>query len=155
MTFQLTSSAFADGDLMPARYTCDGKDVSPPLAWHNPPEKTRSLALVCDDPDAPLMTWVHWVLYNIPPDEKQLPEDIQSVEVLENGARHGRNSWQKHRYGGPCLPGKKPHRYVFRLYALDTVLDLEAGAKKKHVLRAMTGHVVVEARLTGRYTRKR
>ena len=112
------------------------------------------MALICDDPDAPLVIWVHWVLYNILPGEQQIPEDIPSVEVLENGARHGRNSWRTYGYGGPCPPGKKPHRYVFKLYALDIRLDLKPGTKKKQLLKAMKGHVVAEAQLTGKYTRK-
>ncbi len=155
MAFKLESSAFADGQPILERYTCDGDDVSPPLAWTDVPDDTSSLALVCDDPDAPIGTWVHWVLYNIPPGEPGLPEDVPAVEAMENGARHGRNSWRRRGYGGPCPPGRKPHRYYFRVYALDIVLDLKSGAKKRHLRKAMEGHILAETRLMGTYTRKR
>lgn len=155
MAFKLESSAFADGQPIPERYTCDGEDVSPPLAWTDVPDDTSSLALVCDDPDAPIGTWVHWVLYNIPPGEPGLPAAVPAVEAMENSARHGWNSWRRHGYGGPCPPGKKPHRYVFKLYALDTMLDFKSGGKKKHLLKAMKGHILAEAQLMGTYTRKR
>ncbi len=152
MALKVSSSAFEEGDMIPIKYTCDGEDVSPPLAWEGVPEGTRSIALICDDPDAPVGTWVHWVLYNLPPDSKGLPEAVPPAEVLENGARHGKNDWQRLGYGGPCPPGGT-HRYYFKVYALDTVLELESGTTKAQLLEAMEGHVLAEGQLMGRYKR--
>lgn len=154
MVFQIESSAFGDGEMLPTKYTCDGLDISPPLHWNNVPEGTKSFALICDDPDAPMMTWVHWILYNIPSEKTRLQEGIPATEILEKGIVQGRNSWNKIGYGGPCPPGSKPHRYYFRLYALDTILDVKPGAKKKHILAAMSGHIRAQAELIGTYTRK-
>jgi Raf kinase inhibitor-like YbhB/YbcL family protein len=153
MPFELTSPVFAPGESIPTRYTCDGDDISPPLAWTDPPAGTQSLALICDDPDAPVGTWVHWVLYNLPPDARSLPEAVPSDADLPRGGRHGENSWRRLGYGGPCPPSGT-HRYFFKLYALDTVLDLDAGVDKKQVLRAMEGHVLAEAELMGVYSRQ-
>lgn len=155
MAFQLRSPAFDHEDMIPEKYTCDGDDVSPPLEWEGTPGGTQSMALICDDPDAPLGTWIHWVIYNIPPEGHGLPEGVPHTETLENGAQHGKNSWRKIGYGGPCPPGRKPHRYYFRLYALDIELSLRSGVKKKHLLKAMDGHIVAETELMGTYTRKR
>ncbi len=153
MAFQLTSSAFPAAGAIPAKHTCDGADVSPPLAWTDPPSATRSFALICDDPDAPMGTWVHWVLYNIPASSRGLPEAIPGEQELADGSRHGRNSWGRTGYGGPCPPSGT-HRYFFRLYALDTDLDLAPGATKADVLRAMDGHVLASAELMGTYRRR-
>jgi Raf kinase inhibitor-like YbhB/YbcL family protein len=152
MSFELTSEAFAQGGSIPRKYSCDGEDISPPLSWSDPPEGTQSLALICDDPDAPVGTWVHWVVFNIPADKRALQEKIPAQNQLSDGSLHGRNSWRRRDYGGPCPP-RGTHRYFFKLYALDTTLDLEASAKKKQVLRAMEGHVLAQAELMGTYSR--
>ena len=154
MTIQLTSTAFAEGKPIPAKYTCDGTDVSPPLEWSNVPEGTKSLALISDDPDAPVGTWVHWVIYNIPPDVTELAEGIPKSEVLTNGARQGMTDFKRIGYGGPCPPPGRPHRYFFKLYALDTELDLKPGATKQQLLRPMEGHILAEGQLMGTYQRR-
>ncbi len=156
MAFILTSAAFKDGAPIPAKYTCDGVDVSPPLAWSGAPAGTRSVALIADDPDAPGGTWVHWVLYNLPAEVSDLPENIAKVESLDlGGARQGRNDFRRPGYGGPCPPPGPAHRYFFKLYALDTRLELKAGAQKKDVEAAMEGHVLGSAQLMGTYARQR
>lgn len=152
-TLELTSTAFSQGAEIPEKYTCDGVDVSPPLSWSSPPEGTESLALIMDDPDAPMGTWVHWVVYDIPPDRGSLPEGVPADEPLSDGSLQGKNGWQRDGYGGPCPPSGSSHRYVFTLYALDTELGLEAGATKGSVLDAMDGHVLAQGELIGTYTR--
>ncbi len=152
MDFVLTSPAFDHGKPIPRKYTCKGKDISPPLEWKNPPEGTRSFALIVDDPDAPMGTWDHWVLYNIPAEKRSLPEGMPTDSKLPDGSRNGKNSWHRLGYGGPCPPSGT-HRYFFRLYALDTTLDLPSGAGKKEVLRAMEGHVLAQAELMGTYSK--
>lgn len=152
--FQLTSPAFEDGTPVPAQYTADGKDVSPPLKWSNVPEGTRCLALICDDPDAPRGTWVHWVLYGLPTDAVELPEGVPATDTLVNGASQGKNDSKRIGYRGPAPPRGKPHRYFFKLYALDSRLELKPGATKQELLDAMDGHVLAEARLIGTYQRK-
>jgi Raf kinase inhibitor-like YbhB/YbcL family protein len=154
MTIQLTSSAFTEGAPIPAKYTCDGEDVSPPLKWSNLPQGTKSVALICDDPDAPLGTWVHWVVYGIPATVTELPEGVPAVETIPNGARQGTNDFKRVGYGGPCPPKGRPHRYVFQLYALDAELQLSPGATKKDLVNAMKGHILAEGRLIGTYERK-
>jgi len=149
---KLTSSAFGEGDMIPRRYTCDGDDLSPPLAWTGTPAGARALALICDDPDAPVGTWVHWVLFNLPPSLTQLPEGLPAAQTLENGAIHGTNSWKRVGYGGPCPPSGT-HRYFFKLYALDAPLTLGSNATARDVQAAMKGHVLAEAQLMGRYRR--
>ncbi len=151
---KITSAAFSDGGMIPVKHTCDGADVSPPLSWSGVPEEAKSLALVCDDPDAPAGTWVHWVLYDMPPDAAGLPEGVPPAETLESGARHGINDFRKYGFGGPCPPGGT-HRYYFKLYALDSAVGLAAGASKERLLQAVKGHVLAEAVLMGRYTRTR
>jgi len=153
MDISLSSSAFEDGGIIPARYTADGEDVSPPLAWGAVPAGTRSLALICDDPDAPRGTWVHWVIFNIPPETRELPEAVPAEEVLADGARQGRNDFGRIGYGGPAPPPGRAHRYFFKLYALDTVLELEPGATKAQLLEAMKGHILAAGQLMGRYQR--
>ena len=152
MTLEITSSAFSEGEMIPTGYTCDGPDVSPDLAWTGVPESTQSLALICDDPDAPMGTWVHWVLFNIPPGARGLPGEISPDAALENGARHGTNDFGRLGYGGPCPPGGT-HRYFFKLYALDTELDLASGITKAQLVEAMEGHILAEAQLMGKYKR--
>jgi Raf kinase inhibitor-like YbhB/YbcL family protein len=153
MAFELTSSAFAQGETIPVKYTCDGDDVSPPLEWGDPPEGTQGFALIGDDPDAPVGTWDHWILYNLPPEGRSLPEAVPPDVELSDGSRHGQNSWRRLGYGGPCPPSGI-HRYFFKLYALDTTLDLAPNANKKQLLQAMEGHILGQAELMGVYSRK-
>jgi Raf kinase inhibitor-like YbhB/YbcL family protein len=152
MALTITSAAFKEGGMIPKRYTCDGSDVSPDLSWSAVPQGTQTLALICDDPDAPAGTWVHWVLFNIPADVASLPEGVPPEKILPNGARHGKNDFRKFGYGGPCPPGGT-HRYYFKLYALDTALDLEAGIAKSRLVDAMKGHILAEGQLMGKYRR--
>jgi hypothetical protein len=154
MGIQLTSTAFAEGKPIPAKYTCDGADVSPPLKWSSVPEGTKSLALISDDPDAPVGTWVHWVIYNIPPDATELAEGVPKSETLTNGATQGMTDFKRVGYGGPCPPQGGPHRYFFKLYALDTTLSLKRGATKQELLRTMEGHILAEGQLMGTYQRR-
>lgn len=153
MSMQISSTAFSPGETIPKKFTCDGPDTSPKLTWSAPPEKTQSFALIMDDPDAPVGTWVHWVLFDLPPDTRELAEGVPKQEELPNGARQGRNDFGKIGHGGPCPPPGKPHRYFFKLYALDTKLNLKAGAAKADVERAMKGHILAQAELMGRYGR--
>lgn len=153
MPFELTSTAFAHGEAIPRQYSCDGEDISPPLSWGDPPEGTQSLALIMDDPDAPAGVWVHWVLYNLPAGSGGLPEAVPTDAQLADGSRQGKSSWGRMGYGGPCPPSGT-HRYFFRLYALDTALDLAAGASKEQLLQAMEGHVLAQAELMGLYARQ-
>ncbi len=152
MSFSLVSPAFAPGGLIPAQYTCDGADISPPLSWQNVPASAKSLALICDDPDAPVGIWVHWVLYDLPAEIQGLPENIPPKETLENGAKQGINDFRKIGYGGPCPPGGI-HRYFFKIYALDDFLNLPPGATKSELLKAMKGHIMEQAELIGKYSR--
>ncbi len=152
MEIKITTRAFEPGGKIPGKYTCDGLDVSPPLAWTSVPEGTKTFALICDDPDAPMGTWVHWVLFNLPADIQELPENIPPERELESGAKQGMNDFRKIGYGGPCPPGGT-HRYYFKIYALDTELDLEVGATKRELLKAMEGHILAEGQLMGRYER--
>lgn len=153
MSIKLTSRAFENEALIPVKHTGDGPDVSPALSWADPPEGAASFALICDDPDAPVGTWVHWVIYNIPAGARALPEGVSTTETLDSGAVQGKNDFGKIGYGGPAPPPGKPHRYFFKLYCLDTKLDLAVGATKKQVLAAMAGHVLAEGQLMGRYKR--
>jgi len=153
MSFQISSTAFSNGETIPKKFTCDGPDVSPQLSWKEAPAAARSFALIMDDPDAPAGTWVHWVLYNLPANTSQLPEGLEKQEQLATGALQGRNDFRKIGYGGPCPPPGTPHRYYFKLFALDTKLNLKAGATKADLERAMKGHILGEAELMGRYGR--
>lgn len=153
MAFTIKSPAFNEGDLMDAKYTCKGADISPPLSWEDVPAGTKSLALICDDPDAPFMTWVHWVIYDIPVNATRLSEDVPKEDTLPNGAKQGRTDFRKIGYGGPCPPPGGPHRYVFKLYALDAVLNLGPGLTKNALLKAMEGHILGEAQLIGKFKR--
>ena len=153
MAFTLKSAAFQEGDTIPSRYTCDGKDVSPDLSWSGAPKGTESFALICDDPDAPAGTWVHWVIFNLPAGTNGLPLGIPTIRELADGSRQGINDFHRIGYGGPCPPKGPAHRYFFKLYALDTVLTLNAGATKQQLLNAMKGHVLEETKLMGRYQR--
>jgi Raf kinase inhibitor-like YbhB/YbcL family protein len=153
MAFELTSPAFKEGDLIPKKHTCEGADLSPQLRWAGPPKGLRSFALIADDPDAPVGTWVHWVIFNMPADQHELPEGVPPQEVLPNGARQGLNDFKRVGYGGPCPPPGKPHRYYFKLYAVDVNLDLKPRATKAQVLEAIKGHILGEAQLMGRFGR--
>ena len=152
MEIKITSSAFDEGGMIPEKYTCDGIDVSPPLMCTSIPDGTKTIALIGDDPDAPMGTWVHWVLFNLPANTKEISENIQPERELENGAKQGMNDFRKIGYGGPCPPGGT-HRYYFKIFALDTELNLEAGATKLQLLEAMEGHILGEGQLMGRYKR--
>ena len=154
MAIQLRSPAFTGGQSIPAKHTCDAEDLSPPLSWSGVPPSAESLALICDDPDAPLGTWVHWVLYGLPSTVSELPEGISTADTVLGGARQGTNDFKRTGYGGPCPPPGKPHRYFFRLYALDTMIGLEPRATKKELLQAMERHILAQGELIGRYWRK-
>jgi hypothetical protein len=151
-TFTLRSPAFAQGQPIPQRYTCDGEDVSPPLAWEGAPQ-AAAFVLIVDDPDAPMGTFTHWVLYNIPGQLTSLPEGLAKEGRLSQGMLQGRNDFGRLGYGGPCPPRGPAHRYYFRLYALHAPLDLPPGANKAQVLKAMEGHVLAWAELMGTYGR--
>jgi Raf kinase inhibitor-like YbhB/YbcL family protein len=150
---QLVSPAFPHGTVIPLEHTCEGQDLSPPLAWSGVPVERRSLALICDDPDAPRGTWVHWVLYNLPGESVELSAGIPPVPELPSGARQGRNDSGEIGYTGPCPPPGKPHRYHFRLYALDILLTLPHGVSKQELEQAMTDHILAQGTLMGVYQR--
>ncbi len=150
---ELKTAAFKPGGDIPRKFTCAGSDVSPALSWNEPPAGTGSLALIMDDPDAPMGTWVHWVVYDLPATTRELPEGVRKGDNLERGGHQGRNDFPAVGYGGPCPPPGKPHRYFFKLYALDRKLDLSAGATKQQMEQAMKGHVLAQAELMGRYGR--
>jgi len=149
----LTSPAFDEGGMIPGKYTCDGRDISPPLTWESPPEGTQSFALICDDPDAPAGTWVHWVYYDIPASIRGLPKNVPTRREPDSGGKQGINDFRRIGYGGPCPPGGT-HRYFFRLYALDALLNLNPGLTKRELLREMEGHILDRAIFMGKYTRK-
>ena len=150
---RLTSPAFEYGKPIPKVHTCDGDGASPVLRWTGGP-MARSYALVCDDPDAPRGTWDHWVLYNLPGGTVELTQGVPPLAELPSGARHGKNSWDKLGYGGPCPPPGKPHRYFFRVYALDISLNLDPGTTKDELEKAMTGHILGQGMLMGTYQRQ-
>ena len=154
MALSLSSSVFNDSGIIPLKYTCEGDDVAPPLEWDGTPDNAKSLVLIVDDPDAPdpeapKMTWVHWVIYNLPPDVRGLPE-AATTEMLPAGTEQGLNDWQNIGYGGPCPPIGR-HRYFFKLYALDTVLEGLSSPTKAEVEAAMQGHVIAQTELVGTY----
>jgi len=151
MTIRVISSAFAEGQPIPAKYTCDGEDISPPLNWSNIPQATKSLALICDDPDAPVGTWVHWVLYDLPATVAEMPERVPTTETISHGAKQGINDFKRIGYGGPCPPHGSKHHYFFTLYALDTETQLKTKATKKELVRAMEGHILAKGQLMGTY----
>lgn len=153
MDIKITSSAFEEGGLIPAKYTCDGADISPPLRWDAVPEGTKSIALISDDPDAPMGTWVHWVLFNMSAETKELAENVPADKILPSGARQGTTDFGRVGYGGPCPPSGT-HRYFFKIYALDAELDLAAGARKPDLVKAMEGHIIGQGQLIGKYKRQ-
>jgi Raf kinase inhibitor-like YbhB/YbcL family protein len=151
MTFELTSAALREGQPIPRQYSGEGANVSPPLKWSEPPAQTKGFALLCEDPDAPRGTFTHWILFNLPAEVRELSEDQPQGNRLANGAAQGTNDFGKVGYGGPKPPPGKPHRYHFRLYALDQPLPLEPGTKRNEFLTALQGHVLGEVQLTGTY----
>jgi len=153
MAFELKSPAFGAGADIPRKFTCDGPDLSPALNWSEPPAHTAGFALIADDPDAPVGTWVHWVLFNLPATVGGLFEGVPKKEELEGGALQGTNDFRRIGYAGPCPPAGPSHRYFFRLYALDSQLTLKAGATKRDVEKAIKGHILGQAELMGRYKR--
>ena len=153
MTLHVTSPKFHEGGTIPQQYTADGKNVSPPLRWSSGPEETKTFALVCEDPDAPRGIWTHWVLFNLPADTHEVHEGMSHTSEQSSGARQGKNDFGKTGYGGPSPPPGAPHRYFFKVYALDTALDLPAGATRAQLLAALKGHVLSEGHLMGRYGR--
>lgn len=150
MRIRLASSAFKEGSMIPRVYTCGGDNISPPLTWDKLPVGAESVALIVDDPDATIGPWVHWVLYDLPPDANQIEENVPTEALLPNGAKQGSNSVHRFGYFGPCPP-RGAHRYYFRLYALDTRLDMEPGASRSDLIRAMHGHILGDGKLMGRY----
>ena len=155
MKIQITSTAFADGQPIPVKYTADALDISPPLAWSNAPAGAKSFALIADDPDAPTGTWVHWVIYDLPPATARLAEDQFKVAQFKNGAKQGLNDFKKTGYNGPAPPPGKAHRYYFKLYALDKMTGLAPNMTKADLLKAMDGHVLGEGQLMGTYQRQK
>lgn len=153
MAITVTSSAFKEGDMIPAKYTCDSQNISPPLSWQQAPEGTKSFAVISDDPDAPMGTWVHWVMWNIPAESNGLREAVPTSTQLPDGSKQGVTSARSHGYHGPCPPGGT-HRYYFKLYALDTMLDLPDDSTKKDLFEAMMGHILAEGSLMGKYRRQ-
>ena len=152
---EITSEAFKEGGTIPWAYTCDGENKSPPLKWSAVPDATRSISLISDDPDAPGGTWVHWVLWGLPADTKELPESVPTTKELPDGARQGTTDFKRVGYGGPCPPpGHGTHHYYFKLYALDNETALGAGSTKKDLINSMEGHILAEGRLMGTYERE-
>jgi len=149
----LTCPSFEPAEMIPPVYTCDGQDISPPLRWTEAPAGTRSFALVSDDPDAPVGTWVHWVVWNIPASVNSLEENQPKKDSLAGGIRQGTTDFRRIGYGGPCPPSGT-HRYFFHLYALDALLELPASTTKAQLEKAMKGHVLGQAELMGKYRRK-
>ena len=152
-SLRVTSTAFAQGERIPQRYTCEGENVSPPLSWDNVPEQTASLAIICDDPDAGRTPWVHWVLYNLPRNSTSILAGAPKDEELQDGARQGLNTSRRTGYDGPCPPPGSPHRYFFHVYALDTMLDPARDMTKEKLLKEMEGHLLAEGEVMGKCQR--
>ena len=154
MSFAIKTAAFTNGGEIPRKYTCSGENVSPALSWAETPLQARSLALICDDPDAPGGTWTHWIVWNIPAQTSSLPEAVAaSQETIAGGARQGKNDFGRIGYGGPCPPPGKPHRYFFRLFALGAMLDVKPGASRSEMESAMKPHVLARAEWMGLFKR--
>lgn len=152
MTIQITSPVFEAGGPIPQKYSCDGENLSPPLAWSGVPGGTAGLALIMDDPDAPAGTWVHWIVYDIAPETTGLPENVPADGPVPGDGIQGKNSWNRTGYGGPCPP-RGTHRYFFKLYALDTILSPGTSLDKDKLLKAMAGHILAQGQLMGTYRR--
>jgi hypothetical protein len=153
MGFALECAAFQNGGEIPKRFTCSGADVSPALRWSDVPEGTQALALIADDPDAPDGTWTHWLIWDIPPATTDLPEGSPRKTALDSGAHQGVNDFNRIGYGGPCPPAGKPHRYFFRLYALDSKLEVRGGAGRSELERALKLHIIAETDCMGTFKR--
>jgi len=153
MSLAVTTTAFPAGGAIPTNYTCEGPDASPDVSWSGAPAGVQSFALIADDPDAPVGTWTHWLIWNIPPHSLGLPKGVPKEETLGDGTRQGRNDFRRIGYGGPCPPPGKPHRYFFKLFALDAKLDLKAGAKRDELEQAIKGHVLAQGELIGKFGR--
>jgi len=153
MPFAISSTSFQNGGQIPRLFTCDGADVSPQLSWADAPAGTKSFALIADDPDAPVGTWTHWVMFDIPTQITSLPQGVPKADDVPGGGHQGRNDFRKVGYGGPCPPPGKPHRYFFKLYAMDQMLGLKPGSSKQDLEQAMQGHVLGNIELMGRYQR--
>ncbi|MGB9937943.1 MAG: YbhB/YbcL family Raf kinase inhibitor-like protein [Methanobacterium sp.] len=147
----IKSNSFNEGSSIPKKFTCDNINISPQLQWDSIPDDTRSLAILCEDPDAPSGLFTHWIIFNIPPEVNELPENIEKKEKLKNGAIQGTTTHGSSGYGGPCPPQGPAHRYFFRIYAIDTLLDLDASAGRQELLDALKGHVLDEGALIGKY----
>jgi Raf kinase inhibitor-like YbhB/YbcL family protein len=154
MVFKLESSAFSNEGTVPSKYTCDGPDVSPPLKWSGAPEGTKTFAMICDDPDAPMGTWVHWVMWNIPANVSEFKEGMSKDPKLSDGTMQGISDFKRPGYGGPCPPSGT-HRYYFKLYALDAELSLPESTTKADLEKAIKGHILAEAKYMGTYSRNR
>ena len=154
MNINIASPAFKDGAMIPKKYTCDGENISPPLKWDSIPAGTKSIALICEDPDAPAGLWVHWVIFNLPAECRELVENIPDDETLNDGSRQGITDFQTTGYGGPCPPWGT-HRYMFKIYALDTMLDVVHLVDRETLLSLMKGHILAEGLLTGKYQRSK
>ncbi len=154
MAMAISSGSFPNGGYIPKQFTCDGADISPELSWTNPPPGAHSFALIAEDPDAPVGTWTHWVIFDLPPSTRSLPEGVaKMIDKLPDGGRQGANDFGKIGYGGPCPPPGKPHRYFFKLYALDRKLDLKPSSTRARFDEAIENHVLDEAEWMGRYRR--
>lgn len=153
LALDIKSDAFENSLYIPTDYTCESQDVSVPLEWSGVPSDTKSFVLLCDDPDAPGRTWSHWVIFNIPSDKTNLPENVPKQTRLNDGSIQGVNDFGKNGYGGPCPPPGRPHRYFFKLYALDMMLELDEKANRNDVLQAIQGHVLAQAQIFGIYAR--
>jgi Raf kinase inhibitor-like YbhB/YbcL family protein len=154
---RVTSPAFAEGEAIPSKYTCDGQDVSPPMHWDNAPSTAKTCALICEDPDAPAGVWLHWMIYNVPSRARSLPEGVRKAPALINNWFQGVNDFGKIGYNGPCPPGGKAHRYFFKVYALDEDFTPPTPPKqhnKSDLVKAMEGHIVAEGSLMGTYQRQ-
>ncbi len=147
----LSSDAFSDGRAVPDKYTCHGQDISPPLHWTGAPAETRSIALTCEDPDAPTGTFTHWVIFNVPATAAGFSENVAKTATLPDGSGQGKNGFGNIGYNGPCPPGGKTHHYIFEVYALDTTVTLDSGAGKDDLLNAINGHILAQAQLTGTF----
>jgi Raf kinase inhibitor-like YbhB/YbcL family protein len=153
MSMTISSPAFSNGGDIAKKFTCDGTDISPQLVWTDPPAGTKSFALLTDDPDAPVGNWNHWTMWNLPPNSRGLPENVSKKASLSDGSEQGVNDFRKQGYNGPCPPAGKPHRYYFKLFALDTKLTLKPAAGKKELEAAMKGHILAQAECMGRFGR--
>jgi Raf kinase inhibitor-like YbhB/YbcL family protein len=153
MAFAISSASFPSGGDIPKKYTCDGADISPELSWTEPPQGTKSFAVIAEDPDAPAGTWTHWVLFDLSPETTSLAESVNKIDELPGGERQGRNDFRKIGYNGPCPPPGKPHRYFYKIFALGEKLNLEPGASKADVEKAMEGLILGQAEWMGKYQR--